>query len=49
MVFAFCFQVPTWLPYSPVGAQPLGFASPHPFKVYPWQAYVPPVNGPWPM
>ena len=27
MVFAFCFQVPEWLPWSPIWAQPLGLAS----------------------
>ena len=34
MVFAFCFQAPMWLPCSPIGAQPLGFATPQPFRVY---------------
>ena len=28
------------MPYSPMGAQPLGFAPWQPFGVYPWQAYV---------
>ena len=45
MVFAFCFQVPMWLPCSPVMAQPSGFATLQPFRVYPWQAYVPPDDG----
>ena len=31
--------------YSPMGAQPLGFASLQPFGVYPWQAYVQPGDG----
>ena len=33
------------MPYSPMGAQPLGFASWQPFGVYPWQAYVQPGDG----
>ena len=40
LVSAFYFQVPCWMPYSPLGAQPLGFAPLQPFGVYPWQAYV---------
>ena len=28
------------MPYSPMGAQPLGFAPLQPFVVYQWQAYV---------
>ena len=47
MVFAFCFQVPMWLPCLSVGAQPLLFAMPQPYGVYPWHAYVPPGDGPW--
>ena len=35
MVSDFCFQVPMWLPSSPVGAQPLGFAPLQLFIVYP--------------
>ena len=35
------------MPYSPMGAQPLGFASWQPFGVYPWQAYVQPGDGHW--
>ena len=31
--------------YSPMGAQPLGFAPWQPFGVYPWQAYVQPGYG----
>ena len=31
--------------YSPMGAQPLGFAPLQPFGVYPWQAYVQPGDG----
>ena len=34
-----------WMPYSPMGAQPLGFAPLQPFGVYPWQAYVQPGDG----
>ena len=33
--------------YSPMGAQPLGFAPWQPFGVYLWQAYVQPVDGHW--
>ena len=33
------------MPYSPMGAQPLGFAPWQPFGVYPWQAYVQPGDG----
>ena len=33
------------MPYSPMGAQPLGFAPLQPFGVYPWQAYVQPGPG----
>ena len=43
MVFAFCFpsgcHVHLW------GAQPLGFVTRQPFRLYPWQSYVPPANG----
>ena len=35
----------SWMPYSPMGAQWLGFASLQPFGVYPWQAYVQPGDG----
>ena len=42
LVSAFYFYVPSWMPYSPMGAQPLGFAPLQPFGVYPWQAYVQP-------
>ena len=31
--------------YSPMGAQPLGFAPWQPFGVYPWQAYLQPGDG----
>ena len=48
MVFPFCFQVFMWLPCSQVGPQLLGLTSPQPFKMYPWQAYGPPGDGPWP-
>ena len=33
------------MPYSPMGAQPFGFAPWQPFGVYPWQAYVQPGDG----
>ena len=33
------------MPYSPMGAQSLGFAPWQPFGVYPWQAYVQPGDG----
>ena len=33
------------MPYSPMGAQPLGFAPLQPFGVYPWQAYMQPGDG----
>ena len=47
LVYAFYFQVSSWMPYSPMGAQLLGFAPLQPFGVYPWQAYVQPGNGHW--
>ena len=37
---AFCFQVPCWMSYSPMGAQPLVFTPLKPFGAYPWQAYL---------
>ena len=42
MVFPFCFQVLMWLPCSPMGTQPLGFATSQPFGAYHWQAYMSP-------
>ena len=45
LVSAFYFYVPSWKAYSPMGAQPLGFAPWQPFGVYPWQAYVQPGDG----
>ena len=48
LVSAFYFQVPCWMPYSPMGAQPLGFAPLQPLGVYLWHAYVQPGNGHWP-
>ena len=48
LVSAFYFQVPYWMPYSPLGAQPLGFAPLQPLGVYPWQAYVQPGDHHWP-
>ena len=47
LVSAFYFQVPSWMLYSLVGAQPLGFAPWQPFGVYPWEAYVQPGDGQW--
>ena len=35
------------MPYSPMGAQLLGFAPLQPFGVYPWQAYVQPGDDHW--
>ena len=43
-----CFQVPCWIPYSPIGAQLLGFAPLQPYGAYPWQAYVQPGDCHWP-
>ena len=34
---------------STLGAQPLGFAPLQPLGIYPWQAYVQPGDGHWPM
>ena len=48
LVSAFYFQVPCWIPYSPLRAQILGFAPLQPLGVYPWQAYVQPGDGHWP-
>ena len=45
LVYAFCFQVPCWMPYSPMGAKMLGFAPLQPFGAYPWKAYVQPFDG----
>ena len=47
LVSAFYFWVPCWMSYSPLGAQPLGFAPLQPLGVYPWQAYVQPGDGLW--
>ena len=44
--FDFCFQVPMWLPCSPMGAELLGFAVLHLWGEYPLQAYVPSHDGP---
>ena len=41
-------QVPSWMPYSPLAAQPLGFAPLQHFGTYPWEAYVQPGDGHWP-
>ena len=49
MVFASCFHVPMWLPCSPIGGQPLRFATLQSFTLYPWQACVPSGDDPWPM
>ena len=45
LVSALYFQVPCWMPYSPMGVQPLGFAPLQSFGTYPWQAYVQPGDG----
>ena len=42
LVSAFYIQVPCWMPCSPLGAHPLGFAPLQPLGVYQWQAYVQP-------
>ena len=47
LVYAFCFWVPCYMPYSPMGAQSLGFAPLQPFGAYPWQTYVQPGDGHW--
>ena len=47
MAYAFCFQVPCWMPYSPMGAQPLGLVPLQPFGAYLWQANVHPGDGHW--
>ena len=49
MVLTFCFQVPMMLPFSLVGAQPFGFVTLWPFRVYSWQAYMPHDDSLWPM
>ena len=46
-VFAFCLQVPVWLPCSLMGAWVLGFALLQSFGVYPCETYVLPHAGPW--
>ena len=45
LVSAFCFQVQSWMLYSPMEAQPLGFAPLQSFGFDPWQAYVQPGDG----
>ena len=37
-----------WMPYSPLGVQPLDFVPLQPLGAYPWQAYVQPGDGHWP-
>ena len=37
------------MPHSHLGSEPLGFAPLQPLGVYPWQAYVQPSDGHWPM
>ena len=39
--------VPMWLPWSPMGAQPLESVTLKFSWIYPWQAYDPPVDGSW--
>ena len=41
----FTFRYQSWMLYSPMGAQLLGFAPLQPFGVNPWQAYVQPGDG----
>ena len=48
-VSVLCFHIPIWMSYSSMGTLLLGFAQPKTFRAYPWQAYVPPGNGLWPM
>ena len=48
MPYALFFHVPCWMPYSPMKAQPLGFAPLQPFRTYTLQAYVHPGDGHWP-
>ena len=36
LMSAFYFQVPSWMPYSPMRAQLSGFAPLQPFGAYPW-------------
>ena len=45
MVYVFCFQVPCWMLYSQMGAQPLGYTPLQPFGAYPLQAYMQPGGG----
>ena len=45
LVSAFYFQVPYWMPYSSLGAQPLRFSPLQLLGLYPWQAYVQPGDG----
>ena len=49
LVCAFCFQLPCWMPYSRIGAQPLEFAPLQPFGAYPWKVYMQPGDGHLPM
>ena len=46
VVFVFCFQVPMWLPCSPVGLNYLGLQHSNTFGL-PWEQYVPPGDGLW--
>ena len=45
LVSAFYFQVPCWMPYSPLVGHPLGLSPLQPFGAYPWQEYVQPGDG----
>ena len=47
-MYAFCFQVPCWMLYSPMGAQLVGSAPFQHFRAYPCWAYVQPGDGHWP-
>ena len=45
LVYAFCFQVLSWMPYSLMSDQPLAFAPLQPFGPYPWKACLQPGDG----
>ena len=45
LVSAFYVKVPSWMLFSPMGAQLLGFVPLQLFGVYSWQAYVQPADG----
>ena len=47
LVSAFFFQVPCWMPYPPLVAQPMWLAPLQPLGVYLWQAYLQHGDGHW--